>query len=102
VVVVHEFWRLGWCFGWLLVAGLMWAVVVVVVCVFGEDAVGVGRVHDQDVVENLTAQGADHSFAVSICCGCSGWCLQDVDVVCLEDGVERAGVFGVAVADGES
>jgi hypothetical protein len=33
----------------------MWAMVVVVVCVFGEDAVGVGRVHDQDVVEKLAA-----------------------------------------------
>jgi hypothetical protein len=35
VVVVHELWRLGWCFGWLLVACLMWAMVVVVVLVFG-------------------------------------------------------------------
>ena len=38
-----------WCFGWLLVAGLMQAMVVVVAFVFGENAVGMRRVHDQGV-----------------------------------------------------
>jgi hypothetical protein len=33
----------------------MWAMVVVVVRVFGEEAVGVGLVDDQDVVENFSA-----------------------------------------------
>jgi hypothetical protein len=46
---------LGWCFGWLLVAGLMWAMVVVVALVFGENTVGVGRVDDQDVVDDFAA-----------------------------------------------
>jgi hypothetical protein len=36
VAVVQVFWRLGWCFGWLLVAGLVRAMVVVVAFVFGE------------------------------------------------------------------
>jgi hypothetical protein len=55
VVVGHEFWWLGWCFGWLLVAGLMRAMVVVVAFVFGENTVGVGRVHDQHVIEDFAA-----------------------------------------------
>jgi hypothetical protein len=55
VAVAQEFRRLGWCFGWLLVAGLVRAMVVVVLLVFGENVVGVGRVHDQDVVEDFAA-----------------------------------------------
>jgi len=48
VAVARSSRRLGWCFGWLLVAGLMRAMLLVVSFVFGEDTVGVGRVHDQD------------------------------------------------------
>jgi hypothetical protein len=76
VAVGHGFWWLGWWFGWLLVVGLMWAMVVVVVLVFGEDAEGVVCVDDQDVIEDFAAQGADDSFAVSVCCRRWGWRLQ--------------------------
>jgi hypothetical protein len=80
----------------------MRSVVVVVPLVFGRNTVGVGCVDNQHVVEDFSAQGADDSFAVGVCLGCLWWCLQDFDVVCLEDGVEGTGVLGVAVADEES
>ena len=40
---------------WSLVAGLVRAVVVIVPGVFRKNAVGVGGVHDQDVVEDFAA-----------------------------------------------
>jgi hypothetical protein len=40
--VVKDLWWLRQCFGWLLVAGLVWAMVVVVALVLGENTVGVG------------------------------------------------------------
>ena len=43
------------CFGWLLIAGLMGAVLVVMSGVLRENAVSVGRVQDQDVVEDFAA-----------------------------------------------
>src|SRR6184192_623949 len=39
---------------------------VVVLLVLGEDPSGVRLAHDQNVVENLAANGPDHSFAVSV------------------------------------
>lgn len=38
VIVAREFWCLGCGFGWLLVAGLMRAMVVALALVFGENA----------------------------------------------------------------
>jgi hypothetical protein len=37
---------------------------VVVLLVFGKDLSGVGLVHDENVVEDLSADGADRSLAV--------------------------------------
>jgi hypothetical protein len=44
----------------------MWSMPVVVILIRGGDLPGVGLVHDQNVVENLTADGPDHSLAVGI------------------------------------
>jgi hypothetical protein len=60
----------------------MRTMLVVVLLVFGENTVGVGRVHDQDVVEDFAAKRADDSFVVGVSLGCLWWCLQDFDGVC--------------------
>lgn len=61
-----------------LSSGLMWAMVVVVLGVGVEDLSGVVFIPDQQVVEDLVAQGSDHPFAVGVarcrtcCCGAGG------------------------------
>jgi hypothetical protein len=88
----------------LLIAGLVWAVVVVVSGVFGQNAVRVGRVDDQNVVEDFLRRVP---ITRSVCIGfrcfrCFRWALDDLDVLGVEDVIEAPGVFGVAVADEES
>lgn len=52
--------------GWPLIAGPVRSMPVVGILVLGEDPSGVGLVQDQNVVESLAADGANHSLAVRI------------------------------------
>jgi hypothetical protein len=69
---------------------------------FGEDASGVGLVHDQNVVEHLSSDRADDALAVGVHARRLGCTLQHIDAFSLEDGVEGVGVLAVAVAKQES
>jgi hypothetical protein len=53
-------------FGWELMAGPVWSVCVVVPLVLGKDAGRMGLPEDLDVIEDLPADGADHSLAVDV------------------------------------
>jgi hypothetical protein len=55
VVMVRDCRRQGDRVGWSLVAGLIGTVLVVMSGVLCQHEVGVGRVHDQDVVEDFAA-----------------------------------------------
>ncbi|MFD0215051.1 hypothetical protein ACFVH9_39755 [Streptomyces hirsutus] len=58
-----------------------------------------GFVHDQDVVEDLAPDRADHSLAGGVHAR-RLWCAeQHIHVFGLEDGVEGVGVLRVPVAD---
>jgi hypothetical protein len=72
------------------------SVPVVVIPVLGEDLTGVGLVHDQNMVEHLAPDGADHSLAVGIHPRCPGCAEQHVHFIGFEDGVEGVGVLAVA------
>jgi hypothetical protein len=68
----------------------------------GEDLPGVGLVHEQDVVEGLAADGADHPLAVGVHPWRPWRAEQHVHVLGFEDGVEGRVVLGVAVAQHEA
>ncbi|XIF73698.1 hypothetical protein Q4V65_01945 [Kutzneria buriramensis] len=75
---------------------------VVVLLVFGEDLFGVGLVHDESVVEDLSADGADHSLAVGNHARSLRRTEQHLHLVCFEDSVEGGGVLAVSVAEEEA
>ena len=74
---------------------------VVVVRVLLEHGSGVSLVDDQETVEEFAADGADEAFGDRV--GPRGLHRRpnDADVERGEDGVERGGELGVAVADEE-
>lgn len=80
----------------------MGTVLVVVALVGGQDLPGVGLADDEDVIEYLAPDGADHSFAAGVYPGSSRRALEDVHLLSLEDGVEGSSVFAVAVAEQEA
>jgi hypothetical protein len=61
----------------------------------------VAFVDDENPVEQLAAQGSDHSFADRVGSRCSRWTSQDVDALCGEDRVECPREPGVPVAEQE-
>jgi hypothetical protein len=61
----------------------------------------VAFVDDEDPVEQLAAQGSDHSFADGVCSRCSRWTGQDADALGGEDRVECPGEPGIPVAEQE-
>jgi hypothetical protein len=61
----------------------------------------VALVDDDDSVEQLAAQGLDHSFADRVCSRRSRWSSQDSDAVRGEDRVECPGEPGVSVPEQE-
>jgi hypothetical protein len=90
--------RLGeWPEGSGLAERAVWPVAVVVLGVRRQHGCGVSLVGDEDAVEELAADGADEAFGDRVGPRCPHWCLDDADVDCGEDGVERGGEFGVAV-----
>jgi hypothetical protein len=72
---------------------------VVVLFVGGQDAVCVGGVEDEDVVEDFSAKRADDPFAVGVGSRRLRWGFEDVDVAGVENRVKAAGVLGIAVSD---
>lgn len=58
--------------------------------------------HDRNVVRTLAANGADHSFAVSIHPRSLGRIEEHLDLLGFEDCVEGAGVLAVAIAKDET
>jgi hypothetical protein len=54
---------------------------------------------DQDVVEQLAADRADHSLTDRVRPRCARRALEDLDALSLEDRVERGGEAAVAVSD---
>ena len=75
------------------------SVVVIVVC--GEDLPSVCLVHDQNVVEDLPAEGADHPLAVGIHARRLGCAEQHLHLLGCEDSVEGVGVFAVTEEEAE-
>jgi hypothetical protein len=57
---------------------------------------------DQDVVEDFASEGADDPFAVVVHPRCLWRALDHVEIVGVEDGVERLAVLAVAVAEQEA
>jgi hypothetical protein len=57
----------------------------------------VGLVQDEDVVEGLAADAADHPFAVGVHPRGLRCALEDRHLLGLEDGVEGLAVLAVAV-----
>ncbi|MEV6056974.1 hypothetical protein [Streptomyces sp. NPDC052107] len=68
----------------------------------GQDLPGVGLVHEQDVVERLAADSADHLLAVRVHPRGLWRAEQHLHVLGFEDGVEGLVVLGVAVAQRET
>ena len=56
-------------------------------------------VDDEDPVEQLAAQGADHSFADRVCARRLWWIGQDADALRGEDRVECSSEPGIPVAE---
>ena len=77
----------------------MWPVPVVVVDEHAEHVLEVSSVHDQEPVEAFRADGADEAFGDRVRLRCSHGCLDDLDAVAGEDGVEVTGELAVTVAD---
>lgn len=50
------------------------------------------------MVKDFSAESANHSFAVGVGLRCADRCLDDLDVLGLEHGVEGVGVLAVAVS----
>jgi hypothetical protein len=67
-----------------------------------EYALKVSAVYDQEPVEALSASGADEAFRDRVCLRRAYRCLDDLDALACEDGVEVAAELAVAVADQEA
>ena len=67
-----------------------------------ENALKVAAVDDQEPVEALSASGADEAFRDRVGLRRTDRCLDDLDALACEDGVEVAGELAVAVADQEA
>ena len=72
---------------------------VVVVHVLGQHLAQVVLVDDQQPVEKLAAQRADHPLADGICC--LRWAEENPDACCCEHGVEGIGELARAIPDQE-
>jgi hypothetical protein len=77
------------------------AVPVEVVLIVGQGRYGVGLVDDEDAVEEFTSDAADESLGDRVRPWCSNWGLDHLSPSAGEDGVERSGELGVAIADEE-
>src|SRR5439155_17301798 len=64
-----------------------------------EYALKVAAVDDQEPVEALSASGADKAFGDRVGLRRAYRCLDDLDALACEDGVELAAELAVAVAD---
>ena len=67
-----------------------------------EYALKVAAVDEQEPVEALSASGADEAFRDRVGLRRAYRCLDDLDALACEDGVEVAGELAVAVADQEA
>lgn len=85
-----------------LVAALVRAVVVEMVCVVAEDLRGVTTAEEQDLVGALFAYGPDEAFCVWVAVGTARGDLRHGDGFAGENRVERSGELGVTVLDQES
>ena len=65
-------------------------------------ALKVTAVDEQEPVEALSASGADEAFRDRVGLRRTDRCLDDLDALACEDGVEVAGELAVAVADQEA
>ena len=74
---------------------------VVVAGVAAQDALEVGFVHDQQVVEALRSDGAHEPFGEGVRVRGPEWCPEDLGALGLEHIVEARHVLGVSVADQE-
>lgn len=70
---------------------------VVVILILNEDPSGVSLIHDQNVVEDHSADGADHSLATGVHARSLGRAEQHVHLLAFEDSVEGGGALAVAV-----
>jgi hypothetical protein len=86
---------------WQLAQGAMRAGGVVVDQVFGQDQAQVTLIDDQQPVEDLTAQGADHSFADGVRSGRLRRAGENPDPFHLEHGVKAVSELACAVPDQE-
>jgi hypothetical protein len=76
-------------------------VVVVMAFVLAQHGSGVPLTDDQYAVEELAADGPDEAFRDRVGSRCAHRCLDDADVDCGENGVERGGELGVVVPEEE-
>jgi hypothetical protein len=81
-----------------LASGPVRSMPVVVIPILSQNPCRMGLVHDQNMVEDLTADSADHSFAVRIHARSPRRAEQHFHLFSREDSVESAGVFAVAIA----
>ena len=84
-----------------LAKGAMWPGCVVVLKVFGQYLAQMVLVDDQQPVEELAAQGADHPFADRVRSGRLRWAGENPDAVRREDGVAGVGELACTVPDQE-
>jgi hypothetical protein len=75
---------------------------VVVADVFSKNAFGVALVADDDVVETLSTERADHPFAVRVCLGRSRWRHQARGAEALHPLAEPRAVDRIAIVDQET
>jgi hypothetical protein len=80
----------------------MWPMGVVVVDVDAQDALKLVATDDQEPVEAVAPNGADPAFGERVCPRRSKRGANDLDVFALEDVVEGAAEFAVAVVDQEA
>jgi hypothetical protein len=84
-----------------LVHAMMRAGRVVVLLVLGQDGAQVYLTHDEHTIQQLTAQRADEPLAGRVYPGSLDGGAHNYGAGGLEDGVERGGEVGAAVADQE-
>ena len=75
---------------------------VVVIREHAKYALEVSTIHDQERIEALRADGADEALGDRVRFRCPDWCLDDLNALAGEDGVEVARELAVAVADQEA
>ena len=80
----------------------MWPVRVVVVDVDAQDALEVPAANDQEPIEAVPADRADPAFGERVRLRRPERSADDLNAFALEDGVERAAEFAVAVVDQET